>query len=99
MEGGFLLNVVISQCTAILKLLAGEDETLLIRGNALLVLNLSLHVVYRVRRLDLKRDGLPSERLHEDLHAATETEDWVAVSWFRRLQIRFDSPRWRVDSF
>ena len=36
-----------------------------------------LHFVNRVRRLDLQGDGLPRERLHEDLHAATETEDEV----------------------
>ena len=34
----------------------------------LLVLDLSLHVVDRVGGLDLERDGLSSEGLHEDLH-------------------------------
>ena len=44
-QGGLLLDVVIREGAAILELLAGEDETLLIRGNALLVLNLGLDVV------------------------------------------------------
>ena len=35
MQCGLLLNVVVSQGTAILQLLAGKDETLLIRGDAL----------------------------------------------------------------
>ena len=39
MEGGLLLDVVVGQSAAILQLLAGEDETLLIRGDALLILN------------------------------------------------------------
>ena len=39
MEGGLLLDVVVGQSAAILQLLAGEDEALLIRGDALLVLN------------------------------------------------------------
>ena len=44
-QGGLLLDVVIRESAAILELLAREDETLLVRGNALLVLNLSLDVV------------------------------------------------------
>lgn len=59
MKGGFLLDVVVGQSAAILKLLAGEDEALLVGGNALLVLNLGLDVVDRVGGLDLEGDGLP----------------------------------------
>lgn len=33
-NGGFLLNVVVSQSTTVLELLTGEDETLLIRGDS-----------------------------------------------------------------
>ena len=39
-KGGLLLNVVIRKSAAIFELLAGEDQALLIGGNALLVLNL-----------------------------------------------------------
>jgi len=49
-------------------LLASEDEPLLVRGDALLVLDLGLDVVDRVGRLDLERDRLAGERLDEDLH-------------------------------
>jgi hypothetical protein len=34
-QGRLLLNVVIIQCSAILKLLSGKDETLLVRGGFL----------------------------------------------------------------
>lgn len=54
------MDVVIAQGTAILKLLAGEDEALLIRGNAFLVLDLALDVVNSIGGLDLKSDGLAS---------------------------------------
>ena len=54
MKSGLLLDVVIRESTAILELLSGEDETLLIRGNSLLVLNLSLDVVDGVRRLNVE---------------------------------------------
>jgi hypothetical protein len=37
-EGRLLLDVVVRKGTAVLKLLAGEDQALLIRGNSLLVL-------------------------------------------------------------
>merc|ERR1712072_551560 len=42
-QGGLLLDVVVLESAAILELLAGEDETLLVRGDALLVLDLGLH--------------------------------------------------------
>lgn len=61
----YLLDVVVAQSTAILKLLAGEDQSLLVRGDAFLVLDLGLDVVDRVGRLDLKGDGLAREGLHE----------------------------------
>ncbi len=68
MKGGFLLDVVISQGAAVLELLTGKDEALLIRGNALLVLDLLLDVLNRVRGFHLEGDGLSSQSLHEDLH-------------------------------
>jgi len=49
---------VIRKRPPILKLLAGKDQTLLVRRDPLLVLDLGLDVVDRVRRLDLEGDGL-----------------------------------------
>ena len=63
-----LLDVVVGKGAAILELLAGEDQALLVRGNALLVLDLGLDVVDGVGRLHLKGDGLPRKGLDEDLH-------------------------------
>ena len=70
MEGGLLLDVVVGQGAAILQLLAGEDEALLVRRNALLVLDLilSLDIVDGVRALNLEGDALASQGLDEDLH-------------------------------
>ena len=56
MEGRFLLDIVVRESPAVLKLLAGEDETLLVRGNALLVLDLAFNVINRVARLDFEGD-------------------------------------------
>jgi len=57
-EGRLLLDVVVRKGAAVLELLAGEDETLLIRGDSLLVLDLGLYIVDGVRRLNIERDGL-----------------------------------------
>jgi hypothetical protein len=68
MEGGLLLDVVIRESAAILKLLASENQSLLVRGDALLVLNLGLDIVDSVGRLNLEGDGLAGQGLDEDLH-------------------------------
>jgi hypothetical protein len=49
MQSGLLLDVVVGESTAVFELLSGEDEALLIRRDALLVLDLALDVVNRVR--------------------------------------------------
>uniref|UniRef100_A0A453SVA8 Uncharacterized protein n=1 Tax=Aegilops tauschii subsp. strangulata TaxID=200361 RepID=A0A453SVA8_AEGTS len=76
-KGGLLLDVVVRKGATILKLLASEDETLLVRGNALLVLDLGLHIVNGVRGLNLQGDGLAGEGLYEYLHTTTESEHQV----------------------
>jgi len=47
-ESRLLLDVVVGQGAAILELLAGEDQALLVRWNAFLVLDLGLDIVYPV---------------------------------------------------
>ena len=69
-KGALLLDVVVSQGAAILELLSGEDQTLLVRGDSLLVLDLSLDVLNGVVRLHLEGDSLTGQGLHEDLHFA-----------------------------
>ena len=39
MEGGFLLDVVVLESSAVLELLSGENKTLLVWGDSFLVLN------------------------------------------------------------
>ena len=61
MESRLLLNVVVGKGAAVLKLLACEDQALLVRRNAFLVLNLALDVIDGIARLDLESDGLASD--------------------------------------
>src|SRR3954454_12094034 len=44
-QGGLLLDVVVSQSAAILQLLASEDQTLLVRRDALFVLQTVTNIV------------------------------------------------------
>ena len=74
MQRGFLLDVVVGQRSAVLELLASEDESLLVRRNAFFVLYLLLDAVDGVGGLDLQGDGLASECLDEDLHASSQTQ-------------------------
>ena len=67
-ESGLLLDVVVGESAAILELLAREDQALLVRGNALLVLDLGLDVVNGVGGLHIQGDGLAGEGLNEYLH-------------------------------
>ena len=67
-EGALLLDVVVGEGPPILELLPSKDQPLLIRGNPLLVLDLGLDILNRVRWLDLQGDGLARQGLHEDLH-------------------------------
>ncbi|RAK93927.1 hypothetical protein BO79DRAFT_27447 [Aspergillus costaricaensis CBS 115574] len=71
----YLLDVVVAQGAAILKLLTSEDKTLLIRGDTLLVLDLGLDVVDGVARLDVEGNGLTREGLDETID---RKEAWVS---------------------
>ena len=67
-KGGLLLDVVVRKRSAVLELLSGEDESLLIGRDSFLVLDLSLDSFDGVRRLNIEGDGLSGEGLDEDLH-------------------------------
>ena len=69
MQSRFLLDVVVRQRAAVFELLASKDQTLLIRRNAFLVLDLGLDILNGVGALHLEGDGLARQRLNEDLHS------------------------------
>ena len=74
MEGRLLLNVIILESATVLELLTSEDKALLIRRDALIVLDLGFDVLDRVALLHIKSDRLASQGLHEDLHATAQTK-------------------------
>ena len=77
MEGGLFLDVVVRKGSAVLKLLSGEDESLLIWWDSFLVLDLGLDVLNGVCWLDIEGDGLTGEGLDEDLHTSSKSKDQV----------------------
>ncbi len=88
MEGGLLLDVVVREGAAIFQLLAGEDQTLLVRRDAFLILDLGFHVLNGVAGLNLQGDGLASEGLDKDLHTTPQTQDKVEGGFFLDIVVR-----------
>ena len=68
---------VILERPPVLELLPGEDKTLLVRGDALFVLDFRLHILDRVCCFHFKRDSLSGESLDEDLHTTAEAQHQV----------------------
>ena len=68
------MDVVVRKGTAVLKLFTSKNKALLVRGNALLVLDLGLDVLNGVAGLNLKGDGLARQRLDEDLQRVKREE-------------------------
>ena len=75
MEGRLLLNVVVRKGSAILKLLTSEDESLLVWGDALLILDLGLDVLDGVSGLNVEGDRLTGKGLDENLHTTSKSEN------------------------
>ena len=69
MQRGLLLDIVVGECAAVLELLPRKNQTLLVRGDALLVLDLRLDSLNRIGRLGVQRNRLACQRLHENLHS------------------------------
>ena len=65
-DRALLLDVVVAQRASVLQLLASEDQALLVGWDALLVRDLRLDVLDGVAGLDLERDRLARQRLHEN---------------------------------
>ncbi|KAF7650041.1 hypothetical protein LDENG_00131340, partial [Lucifuga dentata] len=73
-EGRLLLDVVVREGAAIFKLLTSKDQTLLIRGDAFLILDFGLDILNGVTWLNLQGDGLAGQGLDKDLHASPQTQ-------------------------
>ena len=75
MQRALLLDVVVGEGAAVLQLLPSENEALLVRGDALLVLNFRLDGVDCVRGFNLESDCFARECFDENLHCR---KFWIA---------------------
>jgi len=80
MKSWLFLNVVVGESVAILKFFSSEEESLLIRRDSFLVLDLGLDVINGVRSLNIESDDLSSKGLDQDLHTISESKKEVK-SW------------------
>jgi len=97
-EGRFFLDIVIGKSASVFELLPGENQALLVGGNALLVLDLGLDVVNCVRRFNLKGDRLASQGLDENLHATAKAKDEVKRRLLLDIVIRESSTIFKLLS-
>jgi len=88
---GLLLDVVVGERPSILQLFTSKDQSLLVWGDAFLILDLSLHVLNCVRRLNLEGDGFTSQGLHKDLHTSSQPQDKMESGLLLDVVIR-ESP-------
>jgi len=68
-ESRLLLDVIVGEGATILELLAGEDESLLVGRDTLLVLDFGLDVLDGVRLFDVEGDCFARKSFNEDLHS------------------------------
>merc|ERR1712095_103843 len=90
-KGALLLDVVVRKSSSILKLLASKDQSLLVWGDSLLVLDLGLDIFNGVRWLNLQGDGLASEGLDKDLHTSPQSENQVKGALLLDVVVRKSS--------
>merc|ERR1712073_122266 len=98
MEGGLLLDVVVRKSSSIFQLLSSKDQPLLVWGDALLVLDLGLHILNGVRRLHLQGDGLPGQCLDEDLHTSSQPQHKVEGGLLLDVVVRKSSSTFQLLS-
>jgi len=73
-KSGLLLDVVVRKGSSVLELFPGKDQSLLVRRDALLILDFSLHVVDGVRRFNIQGDRLTRQSFDKDLHSSSKAE-------------------------
>merc|ERR1712042_281168 len=74
MQSGLLLDVAVTKGATILKLFAGKDQSLLIWGNALFILNLGFDIFNGVRRLNLQCNCFTSQGFDKNLHTSSQSK-------------------------
>jgi len=88
MKGWLFLDVVVRESATIFKLLASEDQPLLIGWDSFFVLNLGFDILNAVRRLNFQGDGLAGQGLDKNLHTTTKTQHQMKGWLFLDVVVR-----------
>eukprot|EP00543_Licmophora_paradoxa_P017820 CAMPEP_0202463242 /NCGR_PEP_ID=MMETSP1360-20130828/57319_1 /ASSEMBLY_ACC=CAM_ASM_000848 /TAXON_ID=515479 /ORGANISM="Licmophora paradoxa, Strain CCMP2313" /LENGTH=204 /DNA_ID=CAMNT_0049086057 /DNA_START=156 /DNA_END=769 /DNA_ORIENTATION=+ len=76
-----LLDVVIAEGAAVLELFSGEDESLLVWWDALLILDLGFDIVDGVGGFDIECDGLAGQGLYENLRERERKKERIGSAF------------------
>lgn len=68
MRRGRLSNVAVRQRMSNFQLLGSKDQSLLVRRNSFLILDLGHYIFYCTRGLNLENEGLSCKSFHENLY-------------------------------
>merc|ERR1712156_471741 len=98
MQGTFLLDVVIRQCSPIFQLLSSKDQSLLIWWDSFLILDLGLDILNGVRWLNLECNGLASQGFDEDLHTSSQSENQMQGALLLNVVVREGSSIFKLLS-
>ena len=81
MKSWLFLYVVVAQSAAIFKLLASENQSLLVWRNTLFILDFGLHILNGFAGFNLTGDGFSCQVFDKDLHATMQVQHKVD-GWF-----------------
>merc|ERR1719384_950277 len=74
MESRFLLDIVICKSSTIFQLLTSKNQTLLVRRNTLLILDLLLDIFNCVTRFNIQSNSFTSQSFDENLRTSTASK-------------------------
>ena len=86
-KGRLLLDVVVTQGSAILELFASEDQPLLVWWDSFFILNLGLHILNGVAWFNLEGDGFAGQSFHKDLHSTSQAKHEVKSGFFLNVVV------------
>jgi len=75
MERRLFLDIVVRESSAILKLLSGKNESLLIWRDAFFVLDFSFDILDRISWFNIQSDSFTCESFDEYLHTTSKSQN------------------------
>jgi len=91
MKSRLFLDVVVREGSAILKLLSGKDQSLLIWRNTFFVLDFGFDIFNGVSWFDVQCNCLSSKSFDENLHSTSESKDQMKSRFLLDIVVRESS--------